>query len=347
MRCTHCGGLLSTPGAACPRCAGARAPEKPAPTPRPAEDFAAALAGANLLRMRGRWNDAADRCVEVLRADPTSAAAHSLLGDIYQDQGRPEEARHWYQLALELNPQSEADRSKLLRTEEALEAREQRAQWSAVIEGRTQPLATSLLVRESLQRIGAIAGAALCGIILVMATLVSVQERHGTADEFQLPLPSRRTATAIRPDTARERVLLAKTVEIIRRQGAAQPLRVEVDPLTQSISIRIFIPRRARENLNSTRFRELVMREGYRWAWSLRQAAGQVHESEDATRIIRVEVLSPAVTSLKEDEPDLTLSGFLSRTDLVVDPGVVTPDELSTFFSREVAPYWSAALRTQ
>jgi hypothetical protein len=73
------------------------------------------LAAANLLRVRGLHDQAEARCIEVLRADPNNVHAHSLLGDIYQDQGRLEDARQWYQLALDLNPNSRPDREKLAR----------------------------------------------------------------------------------------------------------------------------------------------------------------------------------------------------------------------------------------
>ncbi len=74
----------------------------------------AALAAANLLRLRRRFPEAEARCIEVLRADPNNVHAHSMLGDVYRDQGRLEDARQWYQLALDLEPTSRADRRKLL-----------------------------------------------------------------------------------------------------------------------------------------------------------------------------------------------------------------------------------------
>jgi hypothetical protein len=71
------------------------------------------LSAANLSRMRGNWQAALDKCVEALRLDPTSATAHSLVGDIYADQGKSDEAIQWYQMALDLDPGNAADRSKL------------------------------------------------------------------------------------------------------------------------------------------------------------------------------------------------------------------------------------------
>jgi len=71
------------------------------------------LAAANLARMRGDFEEASARCIEVLRRFPNNASAHSLMGDIYKEQGQPRDAIEWFKLALELNPRSQADRVKL------------------------------------------------------------------------------------------------------------------------------------------------------------------------------------------------------------------------------------------
>jgi len=75
----------------------------------------ALLAQANLLRVRGHWDDAAEKCMAALRLAPDSASANSLLGDIYENQGRFEDAALWYRLALDVNPDSPADHLKLNR----------------------------------------------------------------------------------------------------------------------------------------------------------------------------------------------------------------------------------------
>lgn len=71
------------------------------------------LAAANLSRIRRQWEDATAKCIEVLRRYPNSAVAHSLLGDIYADQGLLRDAIEWYKLALELDPRNQGDRVKL------------------------------------------------------------------------------------------------------------------------------------------------------------------------------------------------------------------------------------------
>lgn len=76
------------------------------------------LAEANLYRIRSRWMEAETCCIEVLREDPNNIHAHSLLGDIFRDQGRYDDAAQWYRMALDLEPSSAADRAKLAYAEQ-------------------------------------------------------------------------------------------------------------------------------------------------------------------------------------------------------------------------------------
>jgi hypothetical protein len=73
------------------------------------------LARANLLRMRGQWDEAIAVCTEALRQAPKSPTAHSVLGDIYEAQGKYDDALQWYGMAVELAPDRTADREKLER----------------------------------------------------------------------------------------------------------------------------------------------------------------------------------------------------------------------------------------
>lgn len=73
----------------------------------------ALLAQANLLRMRGRWEEAVQKCMAALTLAPNHSSAQSLLGDIYENQGRYDDAVQWYHMALDVNPDSPADRIKL------------------------------------------------------------------------------------------------------------------------------------------------------------------------------------------------------------------------------------------
>ena len=81
----------------------------------PFDETTRMLAQANLHRMRGQWEEAAAVCTEAMRLSPNDATAHSLLGDIYSDQGKLDEAIRWYCMALDIQPTSRADRAKLTR----------------------------------------------------------------------------------------------------------------------------------------------------------------------------------------------------------------------------------------
>ncbi|MGO8671774.1 MAG: tetratricopeptide repeat protein [Capsulimonadaceae bacterium] len=73
------------------------------------------LAQANLLRIRGSWQEAVDKCMAAMRMSPGNVAVQSLLGDIYENQGNLDDAIRWYRLALDSNPSSLSDRQKLNR----------------------------------------------------------------------------------------------------------------------------------------------------------------------------------------------------------------------------------------
>lgn len=63
----------------------------------------------------GRTTDARLACQAALALRPDSTAAHSLLGLIYEKEGKTAEAIHQFRIVLELNPNSHADREKLER----------------------------------------------------------------------------------------------------------------------------------------------------------------------------------------------------------------------------------------
>lgn len=333
MYCSQCGTKLTSPGLMCDRCASTTIPP-----PQPADSL---LIRANLLRMRGRWDLAAEQCADVLRVDPTNPTAHSLLGDILQDQGRSEEARHWYQLALDLNPSSEADRAKLARADEMLEARQQRAEWEAIIEGRSQPVSTSLAARETVQRVGALVGVALCAIVLVMAALMTASERGaipGDAEQAPFNVLAHRRPAPLVMDTARERELLKKTNQAAAG-GLGQAVRVELDPRGQTANLRVFVPRKVREQTTTPEYRVILLREGYRFARAL-------HEADSSLRSIRLTLVGPVFSPNGSSDTGWLLVGTLAGEDLVVGAETITPAELNKFYSEVTPPLWAPELTT-
>jgi hypothetical protein len=290
--------------------------------------------------MRGQWTEAGEECAAILRHAPHNASAHSLLGDIYHDQGRIEDAQHWYQLAVELNPTNEGDRGRLARVEEMLEARQQRAQWEAVIEGRSQPVATRILVRESLQRVLGVSGAALCGIILVMATLVSISPERGpgAANGEESPPTVRPTVSRARMSahTAREKELLKR----LTGGGASATVHLvdlSLDPRRPSATLRLFVTRATRERMLASDFRLHLMREAYRTVFALQ-------EQEPALQLADLMVLAPMRTDEEPRDTQIMFIGSVIPTHLQRPPDGVRPEELMRLFGEVVKPFWCAEL---
>lgn len=72
------------------------------------------IARANLLRMQGEYEQAIEICLNILRRYPSNETAHALLGDIYADQGKLEDAIQWYELLVDLAPNNAVYSAKLM-----------------------------------------------------------------------------------------------------------------------------------------------------------------------------------------------------------------------------------------
>jgi len=115
MACKGCGETIPADAAFCPTCGTAidTGSVEPYSLEQAEQEVHSLLAEANLLRVRGDWHKAILRCTDALRLLPENASAHSLLGDICRDSGRPREGMEWYKLALAIEPTRRTDREKL------------------------------------------------------------------------------------------------------------------------------------------------------------------------------------------------------------------------------------------
>lgn len=82
------------------------------------------LAHTNLLRMRGQYKDAIQVCLGILKKYPNNATAHTLLGDVHAEMNELSQAAEWYEMALDLNPKSEADKQKLASVKKRIQEKE-------------------------------------------------------------------------------------------------------------------------------------------------------------------------------------------------------------------------------
>lgn len=120
MFCTECGSKNSQESNFCKQC-GQRL-DKPTP-PISEEQFNSTLPSneqvgafmerAYSLRVAGDLVGASALCEQALKLSPDSASAHSLLGQIYEQQGETAKAIREFERVLEHNPASIADRVKL------------------------------------------------------------------------------------------------------------------------------------------------------------------------------------------------------------------------------------------
>jgi hypothetical protein len=149
------------------------------------------LTQANLYRMRGQFTEAVDCCVAVLRVQSGNATAHSLLGDIYRDQGKPDDAIQWYRMAVDLrpNPSDQAKLAEMERQRQRLDAAGNGKGRSA--RAKTDPLAaatglnpgtTNLMGLSPRRWLRGIWIASLSFLVIVLAALIAVQsQRRGVA----------------------------------------------------------------------------------------------------------------------------------------------------------------------
>ncbi|MHB9130305.1 MAG: tetratricopeptide repeat protein [Armatimonadota bacterium] len=110
MECALCGVVVPGGQTSCPYCGTPITEQHKIPKDDEAHRL---LAEANLLRLREQHDEAIGICTRVLRMDHNNAAAHSLLGDIYREQGDDREALGWYKLAVSLDPANQIERRKL------------------------------------------------------------------------------------------------------------------------------------------------------------------------------------------------------------------------------------------
>jgi len=71
------------------------------------------LARTNLLRMRGDYKAAIDHCRSILRKFPNNVTANQLLGDLTWENGDLQQAKEWYELALDISPNNVQIQKKL------------------------------------------------------------------------------------------------------------------------------------------------------------------------------------------------------------------------------------------
>ena len=117
--CARCFAPVEKGEAYCPDCGA------PTGEAAPGADSAVhgELAQANLLRLRGDLDGSEKALLSILRRFPNDPHAHEMLGDVCDERGEGDRAKEWYELALDLAPNSTEVRRKLQETGQRNEAR--------------------------------------------------------------------------------------------------------------------------------------------------------------------------------------------------------------------------------
>jgi len=108
-QCPDCKIILDDDVRHCPKCGRGLG----ANTPSTGHDISTLLTSANLHRIRSEWDKAIADATEALRLDPKNPDITSLIAGVYEERGMLDEALVWYQMALELKPDSDADKARM------------------------------------------------------------------------------------------------------------------------------------------------------------------------------------------------------------------------------------------
>ncbi|HVL39769.1 MAG TPA: tetratricopeptide repeat protein [Fimbriimonadaceae bacterium] len=121
--CDKCFATVASDATYCPECGASIGGDATAAEGSDAAIYPE-LARANLLRMRGEYRQAEEVCLGLLKRFPNNSTANSLLGDICAERGDLEHAVQWYELALDLVPDSPPVKDKLAAVRNRIRERE-------------------------------------------------------------------------------------------------------------------------------------------------------------------------------------------------------------------------------
>lgn len=108
--CEKCFAFADSGAESCPECGAPLGTQILADAER---EVHPQLAQANLHRLRGEYKEASDICLAILRRYPNNASANTMLGDIAVARGELDQAVEWFELALDINPDSKEVKEKL------------------------------------------------------------------------------------------------------------------------------------------------------------------------------------------------------------------------------------------
>ncbi len=238
--CERCFAPLTEGDAICPDCGAPTAEAAPgvdSPVHRE-------LAQANLLRLRGDLDGSEKALLAVLRRYPNDPLAHEMLGEVCAERGELDRAIEWFELALDLAPDSVEAKRRLEEARRQLEARET----ADTAETLGLPSAGPTLAWAPLVGAGALVLVAAAIVFwpraaaprplqaTVVAPTAPLTTPPATPESTTVPAPTTTPSTVVVGATGTEEE--RKLLEALRAQ--AGPVRVQsasLDPRTQTLAV--------------------------------------------------------------------------------------------------------------
>ena len=136
------------------------------------------LARANLLRMRGQYQESKELCFSILKRYPGNITAHVLLGDVFCEEGDIAQGVQWYEMVLDLEPNSEHVQKKLEEARRTLSDRE------------AADIARQLGLPTSRSRAKTFALLTIAFVVLVSLTFFAIGDRSGASRQRTISTPT-------------------------------------------------------------------------------------------------------------------------------------------------------------
>jgi hypothetical protein len=241
--CDRCFASVKAGSEFCPECG---APMGSAPAEGSDAAIYPDLARVNLLRMRGDFKAAIDHCRSILRKFPNNVTANQLLGDLSLESGDLQQAKEWYELALDIAPNHTQIQKKHSEVTRRLEQRE------------TAGMVEKLGLPSEKSKTGWIAGVIALAVVAVgmVAYFIGINqpkkepakpqystisappatsssESSTTAGQDQATPPA---TTSIPPQGTNEETTLAQTITT-QSQNGSRLIAVSIDPRTLQLTI--------------------------------------------------------------------------------------------------------------